>query len=354
MLIHYCMLLLLRLISATECWTDWIHGYAHNYSSGGVPFENAGTRLTANSPEECQRKCQQDDDCVYWNLGDGVCLLKSQEIVDGAYNTVTADLWDIDRIDEEWCPQLRFGLTYDTMKDQFKVCNGNTVCVYHSHFGHVCGPKYCDDPVLNPCDIVTTTTTTTTSTTTTTTTTTTTPPIPYHIWIADISEPVSDVGRDALEVILKLMSDEMTNVALVTHSDKPVCGFGHDISRDHCYWLETDGYITNPDDMTGAWKNVVFHSGSDEEESQMDALYRALVDPRLQSDHPKTVHMMTDAEFHMAGDGASCGLTARPKFDMDVNDCISHDYPGAKDIADAIKHSNTQQIDVILAHADLV
>ena len=127
-----------------------------------------------------------------------------------------------------------------------------------------------------------------------------------------------------------------------TFRDKPIGSFGS--AGDWVY--TTDQVLSaNTATLTAAYNAMVASGGNDAPEAQLEALMqlalRATTEVGFQNNAARFVVVFTDADFHVAGDGAAAGITTANNGDAIIaGGGIGEDYPMIAQVKAALEAAN--------------
>ncbi|PQJ94896.1 hypothetical protein CXB77_17330 [Chromatium okenii] len=133
--------------------------------------------------------------------------------------------------------------------------------------------------------------------------------------------------------------------------DKPIEPFGQNYGDYSYYPVYQSDYVyannlnltTDQAAFSTALNTLVLGSGNDWQESQLEALMQVALhgdDIGFRSGAVKTVVLMTDADYHRAGDGAYAGITTANNGDGVLNGApagTGEDYPTVPMVAEALQ-----------------
>ncbi|MBK1694938.1 hypothetical protein CKO09_09320 [Chromatium weissei] len=188
---------------------------------------------------------------------------------------------------------------------------------------------------------------------------------------SDDVETVQALVPNVVTAIHDFQPDSM--FGLGSFMDKPISPFGQDYSSygdyydyygDYYSGYQSDYVFANNLNMTtdqtafsSALNALVLGSGNDWQESQLEALMQVALhsdEIGFRSDAVKTVVLMTDADYHRAGDGAQAGITKPNNGDGVLNGTpagTGEDYPAVAMVAEALQAAGILPIFAVTSDA---
>ncbi|MBK1642607.1 hypothetical protein CKO12_12110 [Chromatium okenii] len=185
---------------------------------------------------------------------------------------------------------------------------------------------------------------------------------------SDDVETVQALVPNVVTAINDFQPDSM--FGLGSFMDKPISPFGSDYSSyygdyyydDYSYqsdyvYANNLNLTTNQAAFSTALNALVLGSGNDWQESQLEALMQvALHSDKIgfRSGAVKTVVLMTDADYHRAGDGTQAGITTPNNGDDVLNGTpagTGEDYPTVTKVAEALQAAGILPIFAVTSDA---
>eukprot|EP00917_Polyrhabdina_sp_WS-2016_P028224 GHVP01060204.1.p1 GENE.GHVP01060204.1~~GHVP01060204.1.p1 ORF type:complete len:363 (+),score=56.16 GHVP01060204.1:933-2021(+) len=165
--------------------------------------------------------------------------------------------------------------------------------------------------------------------------------------LLDASEGFQEQGVVTFDLVEKTGKDllaEFNSVrfGLGSFTDKPIHPFG--FADDFCFALQSGLRPFFVDDVVEAFKRIVYGSGNDLKESQLDAMYRSIILDQVSWSSPnakdtlKVLTVITKDGFHVEGDPLEYGMEL-PRFKKDrrLTSCNASDYVSVRELANIVE-----------------
>lgn len=145
-----------------------------------------------------------------------------------------------------------------------------------------------------------------------------------------------------------------TAIGVSSFLDKPISPFGGPSTTDYVY-RTNQALTTNANTIQTIYNNLVIGSGNDAPEAQLEALLQTALRPTeigFQTGAKHVVVLFTDANYHVAGDGALAGITTPNNLDAVLDGATpgtGEDYPEVAALRQQLINGNILPIFAVTA-----